>query len=113
MGGTRAIIAAAIAAAAIVTAAPAAADNQTYLAAVAPIAGRFDNNTERLLLAGKTACGMLAPDNYMMFGHNPTEVANRVWRIYPTLERPDAVLIVNTAIDHLCPGTNPFGLYAA
>ena len=47
-----------------------------------------------------------------MFGRNPNVVAQMVWQATPQFERNQAALLVNAAIDNLCPGVNPFG-YAA
>lgn len=61
---------------------------------------------------GKDACAALAPSPGLMFGRNPNVVAQMVWQATPQFERNQAALLVNAAIDNLCPGVNPFG-YAA
>lgn len=47
-----------------------------------------------------------------MFGRHPNLVAEIVWQANPMLERREAALVVNAAIDNLCPGANMLG-YAA
>jgi hypothetical protein len=39
----------------------------------------------------------------------PNPVAEIIWQQNSLLDRPDAVRIVNAAIDDLCPNPNPFG----
>jgi hypothetical protein len=55
---------------------------------------------------------MLRPDYGLMFGRSPNLVAEKVWAANPMLERNEAALLVNAAIDNLCPGVNMLG-YAA
>lgn len=91
----------------VATASPATADNESYLAA---LNGRVQsrNGDEALLLAGKDACRLLAPNAAYMFGRAPHVVSRMVWEANPLLERDQADVIVYTAIDHLCPGVNLF-----
>jgi hypothetical protein len=65
-----------------------------------------------LLKGGKGACSLLRPDYGLMFGRHPNLVAEMVWQANPMLERNEAALLVNAAIDNLCPGANMLG-YAA
>lgn len=97
----------ALAATSIALAAPAAADNQSYLNAVSSLT--TPTGTDGLLQVGKGACSLLKPNNAMMFGRAPNAVATIVWESNPQLERHEATLLVNAAIDHLCPGVNPWG----
>ena len=111
MGATRVTAALTAAAAVAIAAAPtAAADNASYLAAV----NQFTTPTgaDGLLRTGKAACNLLKPTYGLMFGRHPNLVAEIVWEQNPQLERPEAAIIVNAAIDHLCPGVNMLG-YAA
>lgn len=85
----------------------AAADNDSYLAAVSSL--HSAEGDDGLLKVGKGACGLLAPTNSLMFGRSPNLVARMVWEGNPRLERPQAALLVNAAIDNLCPGVNPLG----
>jgi hypothetical protein len=88
------------------------ADNGSYLAAVKGLGLTSKLGDEGLLSAGKGACSLLAPTSSLMFGRHPNLVAQWVWERNPMLERNEAALLVNAAIDNLCPGVNPFG-YAA
>lgn len=91
----------------VATACPATADNDSYLAALGDrVPSR--NGATGLLAAGKESCRLLAPNSYLMFGRAPHVVSRMIWEAAPSLERDQADLIVNTAIDHLCPGVNPF-----
>lgn len=91
----------------LTTAAPAVADNASYLAAVSGFTSK--TGAEGLLSAGKFACGQLQPRPGYMFGLHPNVVADRVWQNNPMLERDEATVIVNAAIDNLCPGVNMLG----
>lgn len=94
-------------------ASPAAnADNGSYLAAVKGLGLSSQFGAEGPLQVAKVACSMLAPSLSLMFGRHPNWVAQTVWQRNPMLERNQASLLVNAAIDNLCPGVNPFG-YAA
>lgn len=86
----------------------ASADNESYLTAVnGPLSSK--DGPEGLLAAGKDACRLMRPNSYLMFGRSANVVAGMVWEANPLLERDQATLLVNAAIDHLCPGVNPFG----
>jgi hypothetical protein len=98
--------------ASLVTSPVAVADNGSYLGAMKNLGLSSKAGDEGLLRAGKGACGMLAPSPGLMFGRSPNWVAQTVWEQSPMLERNEAALLVNAAIDNLCPGVNPFG-YAA
>lgn len=98
---------AAVTAACITIAAPAAADNDSYLAALGDRV-HSTNGPEGLLAVGKEACRLLAPNNAMMFGRAPNVVSRMIWEAAPMLERDQADFIVATANTHLCPGINPF-----
>lgn len=100
-------VAAAMAVVGVGLAAPAAADNQSYLDAISTFSS--PQGSDGLLKIGKGACSLLRPNNAMMFGRNPNLVAQMVWEQNPQLERPDATILVNAAIDQLCPGVNPLG----
>jgi len=105
-----AAVLAALGAAAVGFAAPASADNDSYLAAVKGAGLQSKSGDEGLLANGKDACRMLSPaGSGNMFGLSPNIVADRVWQYNPLLERDGAVVIVNAAIDNLCPGVNPWG----
>jgi len=97
---------------AVLAAPTASADNDSYLAAMDALGMISKGGDDVLLGVGKTACSMLAPSPGLMFGRNPNWVARTLWEQSPRLERDDAALIVNAAIDNLCPGVNPLG-YAA
>lgn len=100
----------ALAVVSVALAAPASADNASYLIAVKGAGLSAKNGDEGLLANGKDACRMLSPaGSGNMFGLSPNLVADRVWQNNAMLERPDAVVIVNAAIDNLCPGVNPWG----
>ena len=88
------------------------ADNGSYLGAMKNLGLSSKGGDEGLLQVGKAACGMLAPSPGLMFGRHPNWVGQTVWERNPMLERNEAALLVNAAIDNLCPGVNPFG-YAA
>lgn len=98
--------------ASLVTSPPSTADNGSYLGAMKSLGLSSKGGDEGLLQVGKAACGMLAPSPGLMFGRHPSWVAQTVWERNPMLERNEAALLVNAAIDNLCPGVNPFG-YAA
>lgn len=94
---------------AVLAAPTASADNDSYLAAMDALGMYSEDGDDLLLHVGKKACSMLAPSPGLMFGRNPNWVATTLWEQSPRLERDDAALIVNAAIDHLCPGVNPLG----
>jgi len=91
---------------------PASADNASFLGAMDGLGLSSEQGAEGLLKAGKGACSLLRPDYGLMFGRNPNLVAEKVWQANPMLERNEAALLVNAAIDNLCPGVNMLG-YAA
>jgi hypothetical protein len=103
-----------LAAAVVVLAAspPANADNASFLAAMDGLDLGSKQGAEGLLKGGKGACSLLRPDYGLMFGRHPNLVAEMVWQANPMLERNEAALLVNAAIDNLCPGANMLG-YAA
>ncbi|MGE2836757.1 DUF732 domain-containing protein [Mycobacterium sp. SMC-4] len=108
-----AVTATAIAAALTLTTSPlASADNASFLGAMDALGLNSPQGPEGLLRVGKAACSMLRPDYGLMFGRHPNLVAEQVWQVNPMLERREAALIVNAAIDNLCPGVNMLG-YAA
>jgi hypothetical protein len=109
-----AVVPAFLAASAVTLAAPplASADNASFLAAMNGLGLSSKQGPEGLLSAGKGACSMLRPDYGLMFGRSPNLVAEKVWAANPMLERNEAALLVNAAIDNLCPGVNMLG-YAA
>ncbi|MGU3501886.1 DUF732 domain-containing protein [Mycobacterium sp. C31M] len=98
--------------AAMLTAAPASADNNSYLNRMNELGLSSELGPAGLLQTGKGACSALSPNAGLMFGRHPNWVAQMVWESNPMLERNEASLLVNAAIDNLCPGVNPFG-YAA
>ncbi len=112
----RAVVAAAAVLAAVVVSVVAApvshADNASFLATMDNLGLSSKEGAEGLLRGGKGACGLLRPDYGLMFGRHPNLVADMVWQANPMLERREAALIVNAAIDNLCPGVNALG-YAA
>lgn len=83
------------------------ADNESFLAAVSSL--QSEEGPAGLLKVGKGACSIMQPDGALWFGRHPNVAADIVWQNNPMMERPEAVLLVNAAIDHLCPGVNPFG----
>jgi hypothetical protein len=89
-------------------AAPAHADNASYLAAL-NAAGLQDKTPDGMLSVGHYACGALEPSPGLMFGLHPNKVADIIWQQNPELERDQATLVVNAAIDNLCPGASVFG----
>lgn len=93
--------------AAILTAAPAAADNQSFLAAVSDLHSGY--GPDGLLSAGKNACGIMRPGPFHEFGRSANIAAELVWQANPQLERPQAAQLVNAAIDNLCPPVNMYG----
>lgn len=94
-------------------AAPAAsADNQSYLSAVSAAGLTADHGDDGMLKVGKGACYLLAPHAGYIFGILPDRVADIVWQQNPQLEHNQAAIIVNAAIDNLCPGSNAMGQYA-
>lgn len=95
---------------ALLCAPAAAADNQSYLAAVNSLQPKA--NAATLLSAGKSACGIMAPGPGHEFGRMANVAVDIVWRNNALLERSDAVQLVNAAIDNLCPPP-PFGGYAS
>lgn len=96
----------------LVTAPTAGADNASYLVRMNELGLVSEFGDSGLLGTGKAACGLLAPTAGLMFGRHPNRVADIVWEQNPMLERNEAALVVNAAIDNLCPGVNPWG-YAA
>ena len=82
---------------------PASADNASFLAAMDGLGLSSEDGAEGLLRAGKGACSLLRPDYGLMFGRHPNLVAEKVWQANPMLERREAALIANAAIDNLCP----------
>jgi hypothetical protein len=112
--GKVAVVSVFLAAFAVTFAAPplASADNASFLAAMEGLGLSSKGGAEGLLSAGKGACSMLRPDYGLMFGRSPNLVADKVWAANPMLERNEAALLVNAAIDNLCPGVNMLG-YAA
>jgi hypothetical protein len=96
----------------LLTAPAANADNASYLAAMQSIGLYPQYTADSLLHVGKDACGALAPSEGLMFGRSPNLVARMVWQASPQFERNQAALLVNAAIDNLCPGVNMLG-YAA
>lgn len=96
-------------AAPLVVAAPANADNASFLGRMNEIGLSSELGDSGLLQVGKAACGMLRPDYGLMFGRHPNLVADIVWQKNPMLERNEAGLLVNAAIDNLCPGVNALG----
>jgi hypothetical protein len=114
--GTKATVAASVAIAAIsgaLVASPAAhADNNSYLGAMNSLGLTSKAGPEGLLQGGKGACSLMRPNSAYMFGRSANVVAQIVWEQNPMLERREAALLVNAAIDHLCPGVNMYG-YAA
>lgn len=109
-----AVVAAFLAASAVALAVapPAGADNASFLATMDGLGLSSKQGAEGLLSAGKGACSLLRPDYGLMFGRSPNLVAEKVWAANPMLERNEAALLVNAAIDNLCPGVNMLG-YAA
>jgi hypothetical protein len=94
---------------AVLAAPTASADNDSYLAAMDALGATSAKGDDGLLRTGKSACSMLAPSAGLMFGRNPNWVAQVIWEQNPRLERNGAALLVNAAIDNLCPGVNPLG----
>jgi hypothetical protein len=89
--------------------APAAhADNQSFLDAMNAAGLSSQDGASDMLRVGKGACGLMAPSPGLMFGRSPNLVADLVWRGNPMLERPEAAVVVNAALDNLCPGATPF-----